>query len=125
VFRVLRSAGALRSIRGLVGEASDYDKAYAYLRGHARSMDYHRYRRLRSPIGSGVTEAACKIVFTQRFKRAGMKWNIDTGAPILLLRVIALSNLWSTVRTAWLDSYHQTQPPTPRAIREKEPQIAA
>ena len=125
VFRVLRSAGALRSIRDLVGEESDYDKAYDYLRGHAPSMDYCTCRRLRTPIGSGVTEAACKIVFTQRFKRAGMKWNIEDGASVLALRVIALSNIWATVRDAMLDSNHKTQPRTPNAIHDEPVEIAA
>ena len=113
VFRVLRSAGALKASRGLVGDESDYNKAYGYLRRHAGWMDYSRYRRLRTPIGSGVTEAACKIVFTQRFKRAGMKWNIADGQPILDLRVLALSRLWSTVRTAMLETHNQPQPQTP------------
>jgi hypothetical protein len=125
VFRVLRSAGALRTLRGLVGEAADYDGAYAYLRGHAAAMDYSNYRRLRTPIGSGVTEAACKILFTQRFKRAGMKWNLHDGQPILELRVIALSNLWTTVRNAMLNSHNQPQPRTPHALPQEPTQIAA
>lgn len=125
VYRVLRSVGALRSIRGLVGEESDYASAYNFLRGHASSMDYSRYRRQRTPIGSGVTEAACKIVFTQRFKRAGMKWNIEDGRPVLSLRVIALSGLWSTVRDAMLDSQCQAQLRTPSKLCENEDQIAA
>jgi hypothetical protein len=125
VFRVLRSAGALHTVRGLVGEQSDYDDAYAYLRNHAGSMDYSKHRRLRTPIGSGVTEAACKTLFTQRFKRAGMKWNIDDGQPILALRVIALSKLWNAVRDAMLDSYNKTQPRTPNAFHEEPPNIAA
>ena len=53
-------AGALKSRRGLVGEESDYDKAYGYLRSHAGWMDYSRYCRLRTPIGSGVTEAPAR-----------------------------------------------------------------
>jgi len=125
VFRVLRSAGALRSIRDLVGEESDYDKAYDYLRGHASSMDYCTCRRLRKPIGSGVTEAACKIVFTQRFKRAGMKWNIADGASILALRVIALSRIWPTVRDATLVSNYKNHPRTPKASHGKPLKIAA
>jgi hypothetical protein len=28
VYRVLRSVGTLKAVRGLVGEESDYDKAY-------------------------------------------------------------------------------------------------
>ena len=102
VFRVLRSAGALRARRGLVGEESDYESAYGFLRRHAKWMDYSGCRRRKVPIGSGVTEAACKIVFTQRFKCAGMKWGLEGGSWILTLRVIALSKIWPAVRDAML-----------------------
>jgi hypothetical protein len=57
-------------------------------------MDYQGYRRHGLPIGSGVTEAACKTVFTQRFKRSGMRWHRDSGQVILDLRVICLSGIW-------------------------------
>ena len=114
IFRVLRSAGQLRTIRGLVGKESDYDSAYNYLRGHARWMNYADRRRLRVPIGSGVTEAACKIVFSQRFKCAGMKWGIETGASILTLRVIALSGIWTNARNAMFNSQTTALPSTPR-----------
>ena len=67
-------------------------------------MNYAEHRRLRVPIGSGVTEAACKIVFSQRFKCAGMKWGIESGASILSLPVIALSGLWSDARNAMFNS---------------------
>ena len=86
VFRVLRSAGALLTIRGLVGNEDLYWKGYLYLRERASKMDYVIYRRLQMPIGSGITEAACKTVFTQRFKQSGMKWTIEGGRPILALR---------------------------------------
>ena len=111
-FRVLRSAGALLGIRGLIGSEESYWKAYLYLHTRASKMDYRTYRRLRLPIGSGVTEAACKIVFTQRFKQSGMKWEIEGGKPILLLRVIALSGVWSQVRDAVLGSYKMPAVPT-------------
>ncbi len=113
-FRVLRSAGQLRTLRGLVGEESDYDSAYNYLQGHARWMNYAERRRLRVPIGSGVTEAACKIVFSQRFKCAGMKWSIESGASILTLRVIALSGVWFDARNAMFASQKIPLPPTQR-----------
>jgi hypothetical protein len=112
VFRVLRSAGQLRAIRGLVGEESDYQSAYDYLRRHSAWMNYAERRRLRVPIGSGVTEAACKIIFTQRFKCAGMKWNPERDQPILALRVIALSGIWSQTRTAMLKSLTKAMPRT-------------
>lgn len=125
VFRVLRSAGQLRTIRGLVGQESDYDSAYNYLRGHARWMNYAERRRLRVPIGSGVTEAACKIVFSQRFKCAGMKWGIETGAHILNLRVIALSGLWSIARNEMFNSQTTAMPSTPRHAHDSLHQNAA
>ena len=59
-------------------------------------MDYPRYRRLGLPIGSGVTEAACKTVFTQRLKR-GMRWQKESGQVIVDLRVLHLSGIWDEV----------------------------
>jgi hypothetical protein len=124
VYRVLRSAGALKSLRGLVGEEDDYNRAYNYLRRHAGSMDYSGCRRRRTPIGSGVTEAACKIVFTQRFKRAGMKWHLEKGGVVLSLRVIALSGLWTRVRSAMLDAQNANDLRTPRKYSETSEKIA-
>ena len=119
VFRVLRSAGQLRAIRGLVGEESDYESAYRYLHRHARWMNYAERRRLLVPIGSGVTEAACKIVFTQRFKCAGMKWGVEIGASILAMRVIVLSGIWSEARNAMFESHTMTLPITPRCFHHE------
>jgi hypothetical protein len=123
VFRVLRSAGALLTVRGLVGEEQVYWTAYHYLRNRASKMDYSMYRYLRIPIGSGITEAACKIVFTQRFKQSGMKWTIEGGRPILALRVIHLSGVWEQVREARLKSHTMPQPVTPNHSAEQVNEI--
>jgi hypothetical protein len=112
VFRVLRSAGALLSIRGLVGSEDTYCTGYNFLRERASKMDYVAYRRLRLPIGSGVTEAACKILFTQRFKQSGMKWKVDSGASILMLRTISLSGIWDQVRHKMLCASMMPTPAT-------------
>lgn len=102
LFRVLRSAGALRAIRGLMNpeDEKDYESAYNYLRNRAAFMNYVGFRKQKLPIGSGVTEAACKTIFTQRFKRSGMKWKLEGGATILALRVIDLSGVWQQARAA-------------------------
>ena len=84
-------------------------------------MDYQAYRKLRLPIGSGITEAACKIVFTQRFKQSGMKWSLEGGKPILVLRTIALSKTWNQVRDAALRSYKMPIPVTPRQFDHSTP----
>ena len=87
-------------------------------------MDYSTYRRLRMPIGSGITEAACKIVFTQRFKQSGMKWTIDGGRSILALRVIHLSGIWEQVREATLNSHKIPQPVTPNRSVQQSNEIS-
>ena len=97
VARVLQSAAALRHKRGLRGQAKVYEQAYAYLKKRSRWMRYQSYRCQHLPIGSGVTEAACKIVFTQRLKRSGMPWTTSGGQVILDLRVIWLSGVWEDV----------------------------
>lgn len=129
VFRVLRSAGAHRAIRGLIGKETDYDSAYAYLRQRVGTMGYAELLRRCLPIGSGVTEAACKILFTQRMKQSGMKWTIAGGEPILTLRTILLSGVWTATILRTLQATVIPQSPT-RNIRqqlldEKPSEIAA
>jgi hypothetical protein len=92
--QVARSATQLLDRRKMTKtQRAAFWKAYRYLRRHRRWMDYHGYRRRGLPIGSGVTEAACKTVFTQRFKRSGMRWGHESGQVILDLRVAYLSGI--------------------------------
>ena len=104
VARVLKSASALRRRRGLFGQVKLYYKAYHYLKRRSAWMKYALYRRQKLPIGSGITEAACKVVFTQRLKRSGMSWTIAAGQVILDLRVIRLSSVWNEVHQRYLAS---------------------
>jgi hypothetical protein len=103
-FRVLHSAAALRKRRGLQGSRKKFQEAYDYLSRRLRSLNYRRYRQCHLPIGSGVTEAACKTVFTQRMKQAGMTWSIEGGQVIVDLRVIQLSGVWSQAHQSYLQS---------------------
>ena len=80
----------------------EYGKAYRYLRRHAKWMDYVACRKVRLPIGSGVTDAACKTVFAQRLKRSGMTWGIAGGQVIVDLRVLVLSKVWERSYAAHL-----------------------
>jgi hypothetical protein len=96
--RVLHSAAALRSRLKLCGQRLiDFERAYRYLQTRKKHMHYADYRRLGLPIGSGVTEAACKTVYTQRLKLSGMRWKAAGAQTILTLRVILLSGVWSQV----------------------------
>jgi hypothetical protein len=125
VTRVLQSAAALRRQRGLQGQAKLYAQAYAYLHKRSRWMQYQFYRRQHLPIGSGITEAACKIVFTQRLKRSGMSWTIPGGQVILDLRVIWLSGVWDAVHQRYLASKPQPAPQVDRTKGTQRGQQAA
>jgi hypothetical protein len=67
-------------------------------------MHYQAYRCQHLPIGSGITEAACKIMFTQRLKRSGMAWTKEGGQVILDLWMIWLSGAWDAVHQRYLVS---------------------
>ena len=65
-------------------------------------MAYSEYKRTGLPLGSGVTEAGCKVVFTQRFKESGMTWSREGGEVILRLRLACLSGVWDKVYLEYL-----------------------
>jgi len=105
VSRVLHSAASLASRRQLgKSRQSDFKKAYRYLQQRTRYMRYHDYQSNRLPIGSGVTEAACKTIFTQRLKLSGMRWSYEGAAHILTLRTILLSGVWQSTYGASLNA---------------------
>jgi hypothetical protein len=80
-------------------------KAYRYLWKRRKHMDYSGYRKQGLPLGSGVTEAGCKVVATQRLKLSGMKWKKEGGQVVLTLRVVWLSAVWDR---AWKSHLAET-----------------
>jgi len=72
------------------------DTEFNYFRQHAELMQYADFRAAGLPIGSGVTEAGCKELIKARFCRSGMRWKRASGAPILQLRAIKLSQHWNS-----------------------------
>jgi hypothetical protein len=54
-----------------------------YFINHIHQMSYYKYQRNNWPIGSGVIEAACKVIIKQRLYNSDMKWT-DHGARTLL-----------------------------------------
>src|SRR3954470_15787886 len=54
----------------------------------AGRMDYPPLVAANVPIGSGVTEAACKVLVKQRLCGSGMKWQEPGAAAVLSLRCL-------------------------------------
>jgi hypothetical protein len=103
VTRVLQSAAYQRNQRQLSAKREEaFTQAYRYLQKRRRFLDYHGCRRRGVPLGSGVTEAACKTVFTQRLKQSGMRWQVAGGQVVVDLRVLRLSGIWGEAFRAYL-----------------------
>jgi hypothetical protein len=103
VIRVLASAAQYHGKKELSKKEEEaYREAYNYLHKHSAQMDYNKYKRAGLPIGSGVTEAGCKVVFTQRFKQSGMTWSRQGGEVVLRLRLAQLSGVWEEVYSEFL-----------------------
>jgi len=120
--RVLHSAAAWRWRYQLKKKRlQEFGRAYRYLQKRRKHLRYAEYRRLGMPIGSGVTEAACKTVYSQRLKLSGMHWKKPGAQTILTLRVILLSGIWPQVFKQALKGFrvvsvrtpgHQSRPDT-------------
>ena len=59
-----------------------------YYKNHKNKMSYARHIEDNLPIGSGVTEAACKVLIKQRMCISGSRWKQDGASCVLALRTL-------------------------------------
>ena len=79
----------IRGLRYLCGKHPRRRQIWAvlgYFRRNRERMRYASAAQRGLPIGSGVVEAACKTLVTERMKRSGMRWREAGGQAILTLR---------------------------------------
>jgi hypothetical protein len=74
--------GALSRLRTRYPRRQVIHKALMYCREHRPRMRYADLRAHNLPMGSGVVEAACKTLVSQRLKRSGMRWRTEGGQAI-------------------------------------------
>lgn len=67
----------------------DLDSAITYFKNNKSRMSYAQNIKNNIPIGSGVTEAACKTLVKQRLCNSGMRWKEEGAAAVLSLRSLA------------------------------------
>jgi hypothetical protein len=85
-------------------DPADVKKAITYFgnQNPQGRMDYPRWAEANLPIGSGVTEAACKVIVKQRLCGSGMKWKEPGAAAVLSVRCLTYtterwSQFWSKI----------------------------
>jgi hypothetical protein len=100
----------LKRLRSLARERpwakgdEDVQRAITYFANQsgAGRMNYAGRVEANEPIGSGVTEAACKVIVKQRLCGSGMKWTEEGSAVVLSLRSLSYTperwgQFWSKV----------------------------
>jgi hypothetical protein len=99
-----RLAGELASRMGTGSPTSAAAPALkaagGYFQHNVERMNYAVFRAMNFPIGSGVTEAACKTLVKLRLCGSGMKWSRSGAQTVLTLRALLLSTTrWSSLWT--------------------------
>ena len=91
--RVIRALRYRRDkVRG--GKKKTITGVINYLTKRKKRLRYKRLLDAKLPVGSGVVEAACKTLATERMKRSGMSWLEEGGQAVLTLRSLIQSNRW-------------------------------
>lgn len=77
---------ALKHLATKHGRKTAVTQTLAYFRKHKKRMRYYEVQSKGLMIGSGVVEAACKTLVTQRLKQSGMRWSTGGAQAILTPR---------------------------------------
>lgn len=68
----------------------------SYFTSGYRKMQYYKNTINNLPIGSGVTEAACKVIVKQRMCKSGSRWSISSAEKVLIMKCMKYSgNRWN------------------------------
>lgn len=86
--------GSLRQLARQHPTKKKLKQELAYFRRNKARMTYFAWKQQGLPIGSGVVEAACKTLVSQRLKLSGMRWSDQGAQAILRLRGWQQSDLF-------------------------------
>ena len=95
---MIRDLKRLAAERGIAADQQEVGAAITYFsnQSEAGRMDYPPLAESKVPIGSGVTEAACKVLVKQRLCGSGMKWKEPGAAAVLSVRCLTYTTeRWS------------------------------
>ena len=96
--QLIRDLKRAAAEKGVSPDQEDVAAAITYFSNQSRQgrMDYAGLVESHVPIGSGVTEAACKVLVKQRLCGSGMKWKEPGAAAVLSLRCLSYTtDRWS------------------------------
>ena len=65
-----------------------------YPANNREHMRYDEYLAAGYPIGSGVTEGACRQLVKDRLEQTGMRWTVEGAQAMLHVRALYLNDQW-------------------------------
>ena len=89
--RILRELERAPTGKMTQQQKKDLQACITYFGNHLSQMRYARCVENGIPIGSGVTEAACKTLVKQRLCCSGMRWKPEGAQIVLSLRALVLT----------------------------------
>ena len=120
---------ALRHLLRKEKGRAEIERALGYFRRNRRRMNYDHIAKAGYPIGSGVVEAANKVLVTQRMKRSGQRWGRQGGQGVLAFRALLKSDrfdrAWSMLVPLMSRSQQDCKSTNQTANDNREPSIAA
>jgi hypothetical protein len=96
--QLIRDLKRMAAEKGVPLDHPEVEAALTYFSNQSKAgrMDYPPLVESHIPIGSGVTEAACKVLVKQRLCGSGMKWKEPGAAAVLSLRCLSYTtDRWS------------------------------
>jgi hypothetical protein len=94
---LVKEVQRLARVRPWAKKAEEVTRAVTYFQNQNKQgrMNYAEYVAASMPIGSGVTEAACKVIIKQRLCGSAMKWKDGGASAVLSLRCLSYTeNRW-------------------------------
>lgn len=79
------------SNRMQAGNRKQLQATITYLTNHKSKMQYHKNVDQNLPIGSGVTESACKAIVKNRMCKGAARWKKDGADMVLTIRSIHMT----------------------------------
>ena len=98
-------------------------QALGYFRNNQHRMGYAEAKDKGLPIGSGVVEATCKTLVTERLKRSGMRWSVRGGQAILTLRALLQSNRFDSGWALLAETYRSEVSAPDNVVPLRRPRI--
>ncbi len=85
---LLEDMVSFRTKRTTKSKKEKLESSITYFTNHQHQMNYAQAAEQGMPIGSGITEAACKVIVKERLCCSGMMWKEPSAQTVLNIRTL-------------------------------------